>query len=138
MSGVFEKVRMFAASSRALRLLGIELSPVGHVERLVSMAGGIVAIYVMILLERDILGQTGAAMLIGSMGATAVLLFAVPHGALSQPWAVIVGHAVSAAVGVTCARFIPIRCWLLPWRSASPSRPCTICAPSIRPAARRP
>jgi CBS-domain-containing membrane protein len=37
------------------------------------------------------------------MGASAVLLFAVPHGQLSQPWPVFVGHVASAAIGVACA-----------------------------------
>ena len=41
------------------------------------------------------------------MGASAVLLFAVPHGQLSQPWPVAVGHVFSAVIGVTCARLIP-------------------------------
>ncbi|NVK42008.1 MAG: HPP family protein [Oceanospirillaceae bacterium] len=45
-------------------------------------------------------------MVLGSMGATAVLLFAVPHGALSQPWAVVGGHLLSALIGVSCARLI--------------------------------
>lgn len=38
--------------------------------------------------------------LIASIGATAVLVFAVPHGALSQPWAVLGGHTISALVGL--------------------------------------
>jgi CBS-domain-containing membrane protein len=37
------------------------------------------------------------------MGASAVLLFAVPHGALSQPWNVFGGHILSALIGVSCA-----------------------------------
>lgn len=41
--------------------------------------------------------------LIGSIGASAVLVFGVPHGALSQPWAVLGGHAVSALVGIAVA-----------------------------------
>lgn len=41
--------------------------------------------------------------LVASIGATAVLVFAVPHGALSQPWAVLAGHGLSALVGVTVA-----------------------------------
>lgn len=35
-----------------------------------------------------------------------MLVFAVPHGALSQPWAVIGGHGVSALVGVTTAHVL--------------------------------
>ena len=84
----------------AKKILTAENAPVSHTERAVSIAGGIAAIYLLIGLERGILGETGAAMLVASMGASAVLLFAVPHGALSQPWAVVVGHAVSALTGV--------------------------------------
>ncbi len=53
------------------------------------------------------LGLVGASGLIASMGASAVLLFGVPHGQLSQPWPVIAGHGFSALIGVACARLIP-------------------------------
>lgn len=107
MASFDQRLRERIAATTVGRLLGIELSPVGHVERFVSLFGGVVGIYIMLLFESDILGQTGAVLMSGSMGSTAVLLFAVPHGALSQPWAVIVGHAVSAVVGVACARYVP-------------------------------
>lgn len=89
------------------RFLGIELAPVSHLERAVCTLGGIVGIFIMTMFEKDVVGETGAAMVIASMGSSAVLLYAVPHGALSQPWAVIVGHVSSAVVGVTCAKFVP-------------------------------
>ncbi|MGD8619070.1 MAG: HPP family protein [Gammaproteobacteria bacterium] len=41
------------------------------------------------------------------MGASAVLLFAVPHGPLSQPWSVLAGHTASAVIGIACAQWIP-------------------------------
>lgn len=37
-----------------------------------------------------------------SIAATSVLVFAVPHGALSQPWQVVGGHIFSAFIGVLC------------------------------------
>jgi len=46
------------------------------------------------------------AYVVTSIAATAVLVFAVPHGALSQPWAVIGGHLLSAFVGVLCFKVI--------------------------------
>lgn len=101
------RLREWIAATPFGRLAGIELSPVTHTERLVSMTGGFLAILLLILTEQHLLGETGAAMLIASMGASAVLLFAVPHGALSQPWAVVVGHVASAFVGVTCAWLVP-------------------------------
>ncbi|BCN94207.1 hypothetical protein THMIRHAM_19920 [Thiomicrorhabdus immobilis] len=44
--------------------------------------------------------------IIASMGASAVLLFAVPNGPLSQPWPVFGGHLFAAFIGVSCALLI--------------------------------
>lgn len=84
----------------------IEQTPVSHVERIVSSIGGFVAICAILIVSRWFVGSPGAELLVASMGASAVLLFAVPHGTLSQPWAVLGGHLVSACVGVTCAQLI--------------------------------
>jgi CBS domain-containing membrane protein len=40
---------------------------------------------------------------IAPMGASAVLLFAVPASPLAQPWSIVGGNLVSALIGVTCA-----------------------------------
>ncbi|MGF6875320.1 HPP family protein [Paraburkholderia sp. MM5477-R1] len=45
-------------------------------------------------------------LLVAPMGASAVLLFAVPASPLAQPWSIIGGNLVSATVGVTCAMLI--------------------------------
>jgi CBS domain-containing membrane protein len=45
--------------------------------------------------------------IVPSMGASAVLLFAAPHAPFSQPWNVIAGHILSAVIGVACWRWIP-------------------------------
>ena len=87
--------------------LGIELDEVSWKEKLVSAVGGGLSIGVLIVVCHHALGLTGSPMLIASMGASAVLLFAVPHGQLSQPWPVIAGHVGSAIIGVACARWIP-------------------------------
>jgi CBS domain-containing membrane protein len=44
---------------------------------------------------------------IAPMGASAVLLFAVPSSPLAQPWSIVGGNVVSAVIGVTCAAWIP-------------------------------
>lgn len=87
--------------------LGLELSPISHLERLISAAGGFCGIFLILLISHQFVGLEDAALLVASMGASAVLVFAVPHGSLSQPWPVIGGHVVSALVGITCATFIP-------------------------------
>lgn len=47
-------------------------------------------------------------LLVAPMGASAVLVFAVPASPLAQPWSVIGGNVVSALVGVVAARFVPV------------------------------
>ena len=46
-------------------------------------------------------------LVVASMGASAVLLFAAPHSPLAQPWAFAGGHMVSALVGVASYKFVP-------------------------------
>ncbi len=87
--------------------LQIQLSPVSHAERIISVTGGFVGIFLVMMISTAFLETVGAAMVVASMGASAVLLFATPHGTLSQPWPLIVSHVVSAAIGVACAKFIP-------------------------------
>lgn len=45
-------------------------------------------------------------LLVAPMGASAVVLFAVPASPLAQPWSIIGGNLVSATVGVACANWI--------------------------------
>lgn len=88
-------------------LPGIEPSTVSHTERLVSALGGFLVILLVFYTSVLYLGTAGSLLIVPSMGASAVLLFAVPHGALSQPWNVFGGHLISAAVGVSCAILVP-------------------------------
>ncbi|SAL77664.1 MULTISPECIES: HPP family protein [Burkholderiaceae] len=64
----------------------------------IALTGGIAH-----LLVRD---ASVIPFLIAPMGASAVLLFAVPTSPLAQPWSIIGGNLVSATVGVTCAMLI--------------------------------
>jgi CBS-domain-containing membrane protein len=80
---------------------------VSHTEKLISAVGGFLGILLIFVISYLSLGPWGAPWIVASMGASAVLLFAVPHGQLSQPWALIGGHVLSAAIGVTVFRFIP-------------------------------
>jgi CBS domain-containing membrane protein len=89
------------------KFLGIELVDVSLAEKLISTLGGGLSILMLTGVCLLALPYSGAALVIASMGASAVLLFAVPHGPLSQPWPVIAGHGISAVIGVTCARYIP-------------------------------
>lgn len=75
-------------------------------EHWISAAGGLFGILGVLWMSHALLGAHAGVLAVASMGASAVLLFAAPHGALSQPWPVIGGHLISAFVGVTCAQWI--------------------------------
>jgi CBS domain-containing membrane protein len=46
-------------------------------------------------------------LLVAPMGASAVLLFAVPASPLAQPWSIIGGNVVSALAGIVIAHLVP-------------------------------
>ena len=45
-------------------------------------------------------------LIVAPMGASAVLLFAVPASPLAQPWSVIVGNMLSALIGIAVGRYV--------------------------------
>ena len=93
---------------RYLRSFIPDRSPVSFRERARTAFGGLVGILVTGLLSRVWLGHAATLpVLIAPMGASAVLLFAVPASPLAQPWSIIGGNLVAAIVGVTAAAAIP-------------------------------
>ena len=88
-------------------LLGIELSPVSHRERLISALGACMGMMLVYGITRAVLGPSHALIVAAPIGATVVLLFAIPHSAMSQPWPVIGGYAISTSIGVACATLVP-------------------------------
>ncbi len=75
-------------------------------EQWISAAGGILGILAVLTVSHTLMPGHTAYFIVASMGASAVLLFAAPHGALSQPWPLVGGHLVSAAAGVTVAQWV--------------------------------
>lgn len=74
-------------------------------ERMRSCAGALFGIALTGAISYGIIGDVGVtAWLVAPMGASAVLLFAVPSSPLAQPWPVIGGNLTAALIGVTCAK----------------------------------
>jgi len=88
------------------QFIGLDGKSVSSAEHLVSILGAALGILLVYRVSFYFVGETGAAVIVPSMGASAVLLFAVPHGKLSQPWALFGGHIVSAIIGVACAQYV--------------------------------
>ncbi len=89
------------------KYLGLTDASVSHSERFVSGLGGLCGILGVAYVSSWWLDGYATALIMGSIGSSAVLLFAVPHGPLSQPWPLVGGHTISALVGVAVANTIP-------------------------------
>lgn len=78
-------------------------------DRLIACVGGIAGITLTSLISWSFLPDSLALLfLVAPMGASAVLVFAVPASPLAQPWPVIGGNTLSALIGVACAQVIAI------------------------------
>lgn len=82
-------------------------TPGGNLEKWISGIGAALGLAVVYIVNAELLSPGATPLLIASMGASAVLLFALPHSPLAQPYPLIAGHALSCAIGVFFARYIP-------------------------------
>lgn len=104
---ILKKITGFAREFRPLR------TRVGGRERMrafLGAAGGILCAAFVARWWAAAL-PPGAAWFAAPLGASAVLVFAVPASPLAQPWAVIGGNVLSACVGAACAAFIGDPAW---------------------------
>lgn len=80
-------------------------------ERLRVVVGALTGILIAGLLchAAGVVFVTALPWLVAPLGASAVLVFAVPASPMAQPWAVVGGNTVSALVGIACILGLP---WL--------------------------
>ncbi|WP_322186248.1 HPP family protein [Fulvimarina sp. 2208YS6-2-32] len=93
-----------------MRFLVRLIPDLGHVsarEQLRASAGALVGIAVTGFASLLILGpDTVVPLLVAPMGASAVLLFAVPSSPLAQPWSIVGGNVSAALVGIGCRMLV--------------------------------
>ncbi|ENU33577.1 HPP family protein [Acinetobacter parvus] len=75
-------------------------------ERLLSGFGALCGLAISSLISWYVLGGMNA-WYIAPMGASSVLLFAVPNSPLAQPWNVVVGNTLAGIIGVACTQYLP-------------------------------
>lgn len=81
-------------------------------EVLWSWTGAVIGIALVGLLHARLVDQTGQALLIGSFGATAVLVYGAIRSPLAQPRNVLGGHVLSALIGVCAQQALGATPWL--------------------------
>lgn len=90
-------VQFFASDPTNLTLKG----------KVLSIISGGFAIFIVAFITREYSLGVAYPIIVSSIGASAALLFIVPHSPLAQPWPLIGGQLVSAFVGMACAIYIP-------------------------------
>jgi len=76
-------------------------------ENIISGLAAFLAILLMMMMSQFFLPKEELPLIVASFAASAVLLFAIPLGPLSQPWSLLGGHLISAFIGISVAKFIP-------------------------------
>jgi CBS domain-containing membrane protein len=81
-------------------------------ERWRSVAGAGLGILFTALVSRWWAGAGAVGpWLVAPLGASAVLVFALPASPMAQPWSVVGGNTLSALVGAACAMLVPDPAW---------------------------
>ncbi|NKK96901.1 CBS domain-containing protein [Rhizobium leguminosarum bv. viciae] len=92
---------------RRFRLFSPILAGATLRERLIACLGALLAIGFTGVISGYLFGQgPHLPLIVAPMGASAVLLFAVPASPLAQPWSIIGGNTISALMGIFAAYFI--------------------------------
>ena len=92
---------------KILRILVPKTAVLSTGEKLRSALAAFVAILLVGYVSSIFVSGIGLPVLVASMGASAVLLFAVSHSPLSQPWPLIGGNIIPALIAVTCGKLVP-------------------------------
>ncbi|RLB84652.1 MAG: HPP family protein [Deltaproteobacteria bacterium] len=96
------------------KMAGTTKSPpgVGFVEIVWSWIGAFLGIASVAFVNYNIFKGTDLVMIIGSFGASAVLIYAAIRSPLAQPRNLLGGHVISAIIGVTAYNLLDNFMWL--------------------------
>lgn len=78
-----------------------------HQEIIVTSGSALIAIALVTWISSQFLSNTTVPYIVASMGASTVLLFAVPSSPMNRVWSVLVSHLATAFIGVSCALYLP-------------------------------
>lgn len=101
LTGYFNKMRSTTQSPPRVRVNEI----------IWSWLGGFLGIASVAYLNDSFLAETDLLLIIGSFGASAVLIFGAIKSPLAQPPNLLGGHLISAVIGVTATKLFPGHLW---------------------------
>ncbi len=90
----------YFAKMKGMHIEGPEIYPL---EILWSFVGSFLGIGILSWCNYTLLGRTDQVLLLGTFGASAMLLFGAPQVPFAQPRNVLGGHVISAFCGIACA-----------------------------------
>jgi CBS domain-containing membrane protein len=102
-----EFMRVQKKISDLLQFLIPEKLPLSTGEKLRSALAAFVGIFLVGYISSQFVHGAALPFLVASMGASTVLLFAISHSPLSQPWPMIGGNLFPALIAATCAKYVP-------------------------------
>jgi CBS domain-containing membrane protein len=73
----------------------------------ISIIGAFIATLLASFFSNNILEAEGMPMILASTGASAMLIFGIPHSPVSQPWPIVGGHMISAFIGISAYYLVP-------------------------------
>ncbi|MEF8822667.1 MAG: HPP family protein [Desulfohalobiaceae bacterium] len=96
------------------KMRGTTTSPprVSLSEVLWSWIGAFLGIAAVAWIHSRLLAQSDLVMIIGSFGASAVLIYGAIRSPLAQPRNLVGGHVISAVIGVACFQLLGASIWL--------------------------
>jgi len=104
--------RHFKRFSRISRYVIYKETLIDFHENLLSFTGSMLGIGLIAFIQSYHLADADNVMLIGSFGATSVLIFGIIQSPLAQPRNLVGGHLLSAVIGVTVSKYVPDILWI--------------------------
>jgi CBS domain-containing membrane protein len=105
-------IKRIKRSYRVSKYIIYKETLVDYKEKSWSFLGSFIGIGVIAFIQSLYLPELDNVFLIGSFGASSVLIYGAIQSPLAQPRNLIGGHVVSALIGVTIAKFLPGIIWI--------------------------
>ena len=102
---------MNSISSITVKLPKINSEPIDKSNIFWSWVGSFLGVLSISYLHFDVLGSTDLSLVIGSFGASAVLIYGAVQSPLAQPRNLIGGHIISAIIGVIAFKLFSGNIW---------------------------